>query len=103
MVTMGAKMKSLKFLLLVAAISATLVGCNGGPRTDNSVSKKILNTDVVQTNETGTSQVVEAIKKNTFYWESDGMCFAGVLTLAYSSYPVLSFTCVPCEKARAAK
>jgi hypothetical protein len=101
---MEAKVKSLKLLLLTMTASLLLLGCGDStPRTNHTVSGKIVCADIVQINEPGTAHVVNSIKQNMFYWEADDMCFAEVLTMAHSSYPVLSFTCIPCEKVRKLK
>ena len=97
-------MKSLRLLLLmvVMAASSLLLGCDDRspqpPRPRNYVTNSMHMTDIVQMDEEATKQVVTAIKQNMFYFQQDGMCFAAVASLGSKSFPVLSITCVPCEK-----
>ena len=99
---------SLRNLLVVVTVSALLLGCTGDntpaakkPRSNTTNGSRL--TDIVRMDEEASAQVAAAIKQNIFYFEQDGICFAALASLGSKAYPVISITCVPCEKLKELK
>ena len=85
--------KLIVILLLLSSIG--LAGCEQ-PRSRTKgcdVVSKLRVTEIVSVQD-----LANKIKDNIMYVKKDGLCYAAVLSLADSSYPVVSITHIPCPE-----